>query len=918
MVRSPMCVYVEHLVCPFILCYHLYMSTPYIGKLEGEDVEDLEKQQLLNAVYRDAIRTDSDNPFFYKCRQAESSYISQHFHQSDSDSEDNIQKLINIIVIYTLEHETISYTQGMTDILSPILYVMKHEADAYIAFATMVERIKRHFGQWCSGTLHKLQRFRHLCEILDPELYQSLTENMEEDAFVLFFGMVLIECRREFSFQDSFHLLETIWAGESCMKDSFPSNSDLSHAQWAGYMTYESPEVLQQVFEGSGVPYSAVPLPYNVSGSSGPSYQYSRNPSLISCSPSQPVQAFLRMRSEVESTPTCVTAVEVHSPCLSPSLVSPLSTERSSVSSASSLSPHDVGDTSAGVLSPSPSQPKPVPLQGNKITLTYRERTDTRVRSLSDSNLHSLPSQSDTRYLRSPLVSKSASPHCPTANNGVGPGDSLCNHKLDSYSFSRSESELYDSFSNSKMMAVVHPHSGKNNTEMADMSSISSGTVSANGNGISSLLSINSRRSCSALNGNFQEGTLEQGREAYLSESEDPEGAEGNLDYTVVNDGSCSCVSTLSPDSGLTGKVTSTCEGSSLMTCPKTTNGFVADHSNNMSKKNLSINDLPKKGSTGGSTRAVAPTDDMVKAEASVPLNFPDDDNCELDTGELYNQQGRGGGGGGDVGGGVVEHRGMITSVSNSIKNSILSHYGPTSATTFEDESKPARRRRLHSSPRRICGRVTPTEHSSNTTPVHYDNEIPSSARVTPVAFFDTMDKLAKSAPPNRGPLFPSRLSLRKTHLRGRGESERYLEKREVQIRFEDSAPEVVADEPTYRHANYQSEGSELEASIMSQLIFTDEGAPRVTREESLSIPFYECYSLFICLAILVQSRHEIMLGGADFYRLSEILNAQAGMQDLDQTLRVAHKLYKTYRKYQEACFRGSNREMDCWLDDIQ
>ena len=228
------------------------------GKWIGTDDNDDEVRHLLDAVRRDAVRTDPGNPFY----AISDAHYSSRINLCESSDEDNIQKLVNIITIYTLEHGACAYTQGMTDILSPILYVMKHEADAYICFSAMVERIRNHFETWCVGTLLKLERLKHLCEVLDPALYHHLKESIEEDAFALFFGMVLIECRREFSFEDSFHLLEAIWAAVACMKDSLPRTTTLSRTEWAHYMTQESPDVIQQVLgETEESPYSAVPLP---------------------------------------------------------------------------------------------------------------------------------------------------------------------------------------------------------------------------------------------------------------------------------------------------------------------------------------------------------------------------------------------------------------------------------------------------------------------------------------------------------------------------------------------------------------------------------------------------------------------------------------------------------------------------------
>ena len=145
----------------------------------------------------------------------------------------------------------------MTDLLSPILYVMEREDDAYICFAAMFERIKVNFTEWCEGTLNKLERLKHLCEVLDPELFSCLSQQ-NEDPFVLFFGMVLIECRREFSFQDSLHLLEVLWA--AALHRDAPSLDDVSQAKWASFMTSVSTDIVLQTFGEVEAPYSTHPL----------------------------------------------------------------------------------------------------------------------------------------------------------------------------------------------------------------------------------------------------------------------------------------------------------------------------------------------------------------------------------------------------------------------------------------------------------------------------------------------------------------------------------------------------------------------------------------------------------------------------------------------------------------------------------
>ena len=876
----------------------------------GEDDSRYERRQLTDAVHRDAVRTDPGNPFFANFRRPEDSYISQHYHQTEDEEDNNIQKLINIIVIYTLEHDNISYTQGMTDILSPILYIMDHEADAYICFAAMVERIQLHFQEWCAGTLYKLERLRHLCQVLDPELYQYLTNTIEEDAFVLFFGMVLIECRREFSFQDSFHLLETIWAGSAFIKNGLKSTSDLTHAQWARYMSYESPEVLQQVFERSGVPYRAVPLPHTMSGSFsiGP-LQYSRNPSLASQSP--PNSAF--RPSQIEP----YDAIAEH-PNSSMSVVP---------------TPMSINDCSETSIHSSQSDG-----HADYDTLTLVQTMDSRARSQSDPMIQVVSSsQRDTHStVKSADSSKVASPL--PINVALGGGNS----KLGNSSFSHSESELYDSFSNSKIVAQAKII--RHQTELSDMSSMSSGGTTS-GNLISSLRSIDSHMSSTRnftpdRRKNLSDGEPRNSTSSENSSSDSDAKAShlGAANATLEEDLTTTLANILHSESPSlpqqTGDHRSTATGSGDHHSTATGSASTGDHHSTATGSastgdhrstatgSTSIGDH-RSTATGSASTGCASTGDHHSTatgrggschNAAIMTKIPLKDSPATAPLGAVQQSPE-----------VIEHGGRITSISQ--RNYFDSQHGDTDDVSVGVRHRPPQSDQHYphsdddstghrSTPKRIRGRRSPLPWTGNATPpVYCDDEIPSSHRVTPVAFFDAMEKLAESAP-TEGASFPYFL---KKGPRGKDRVTNHNQKdignREEEEEVDEEEEEAEAL-PTYRQ-NRQRTSSDAEISlIMSQLISTEQGAPRVSKEDSLNVPFHDCYSLFICLSILVQNRNEIIRNGGDFYHLSMILNSQAGVQDLDVTLKVALSLYKTYRQYQEMCFGGSGRDLNTWLDD--
>lgn len=64
-----------------------------------------------------------------------------------------------------------------------------------------------------------------------------------------------------------------------------------------------------------------------------------------------------------------------------------------------------------------------------------------------------------------------------------------------------------------------------------------------------------------------------------------------------------------------------------------------------------------------------------------------------------------------------------------------------------------------------------------------------------------------------------------------------------------------------------------------------------------------------------MQSRSQIVKTNLDFVGLSVLLNAQAGMQNLDHTLQVARQLFKMYRYYQRMYYGPENG--DKWLDAL-
>ncbi|CAL1261908.1 unnamed protein product [Larinioides sclopetarius] len=150
-------------------------------------------QDITTMVRKDVRRTDRTEKFY-----------------SGSDDNSNVRALFNILTTYAVNHPNVSYCQGMSDLLSPILYVMKKESDAYICFCGLMKRTRTNFK--LDGRAMKM-KFRHLQKMVrfyDPELHHYLEE--QEALDLLFcYRWLLLDLKREFPYQEMLSMMEVLW-----------------------------------------------------------------------------------------------------------------------------------------------------------------------------------------------------------------------------------------------------------------------------------------------------------------------------------------------------------------------------------------------------------------------------------------------------------------------------------------------------------------------------------------------------------------------------------------------------------------------------------------------------------------------------------------------------------------------------------
>eukprot|EP01062_Namystynia_karyoxenos_P033880 TRINITY_DN2486_c0_g1_i1.p1 TRINITY_DN2486_c0_g1~~TRINITY_DN2486_c0_g1_i1.p1 ORF type:complete len:1025 (+),score=306.39 TRINITY_DN2486_c0_g1_i1:138-3212(+) len=130
---------------------------------------------------------------------------------ADEDGE-GASALRRILISYAFFNFDLGYCQGMSDILSPLYYVLRDEAEAFWAFVHLMDtRVGGNFSRDQLGMTAELQHFAELVRAADPELHCHLA-GADALNFYFCFRWVLVQFKREFAFADVLRLWDVLWA----------------------------------------------------------------------------------------------------------------------------------------------------------------------------------------------------------------------------------------------------------------------------------------------------------------------------------------------------------------------------------------------------------------------------------------------------------------------------------------------------------------------------------------------------------------------------------------------------------------------------------------------------------------------------------------------------------------------------------
>ncbi|KAI3754365.1 hypothetical protein L1987_54147 [Smallanthus sonchifolius] len=199
-------------VWPFLLGYYSYDSTyaerEYVVSAKKSEYETIKNQwQSISPeqakrftkfrernvlIEKDVVRTDRSLAFY------------------EGDDNPDVRLMHDILLTYSFYNFDLGYCQGMSDLLSPILFIMKDESEAFWCFVHLLERLGPNFNRDQSGMHSQLFALSKLVELLDSPLHNYFKQHDCLNYFFCF-RWLLIQFKREFEYETTLRLWEVLW-----------------------------------------------------------------------------------------------------------------------------------------------------------------------------------------------------------------------------------------------------------------------------------------------------------------------------------------------------------------------------------------------------------------------------------------------------------------------------------------------------------------------------------------------------------------------------------------------------------------------------------------------------------------------------------------------------------------------------------
>ncbi|CAM8880565.1 unnamed protein product [Rhodiola kirilowii] len=126
-------------------------------------------------------------------------------------------RLVAILEAYAVYDPEIGYCQGMSDLLSPLITVLKDDSEAFWCFVGFMRKARHNFRLDEVGIRRQLNIVSKIIKCKDSHLFNHLSQLQVEDCFFVY-RMVVVLFRREMNFEQTLSLWEVMWADQTAIR----------------------------------------------------------------------------------------------------------------------------------------------------------------------------------------------------------------------------------------------------------------------------------------------------------------------------------------------------------------------------------------------------------------------------------------------------------------------------------------------------------------------------------------------------------------------------------------------------------------------------------------------------------------------------------------------------------------------------
>ncbi|XP_077979406.1 uncharacterized protein LOC144434783 [Glandiceps talaboti] len=204
--------YLRRDVWPFLLGYFRYESTvEERNSMRGKKREEYyaiqdKREEMCGDEYeefwrnvqctvdKDVVRTDRSHPYFR------------------GENNPNIDVMRNILLNYAIFNPSMGYTQGMSDLLAPVLAEIQDESDSFWCFVGLMQNTIFVSSPTDDDMEKQLAYLRALLELLLPDFWEHLVDLGDAMDLLFCHRWILLCFKREFPEPDALRMWEACWS----------------------------------------------------------------------------------------------------------------------------------------------------------------------------------------------------------------------------------------------------------------------------------------------------------------------------------------------------------------------------------------------------------------------------------------------------------------------------------------------------------------------------------------------------------------------------------------------------------------------------------------------------------------------------------------------------------------------------------